>query len=274
MSPPDSDMAAPAAAQGSMVFVHGYMDGPEVWQRTLDRLCMPGWDLHRVRLHAAGTAASSSGAALEHYAQQVVARIDAVQTAARRVVIVGHSMGGQVAELAALQRQDRVAGVVLVTPAPLAGHPLPPDMMARFQARTGLTDPAAIGAGKRALGVGLDDDGVEVLVRCTLATDRATALEQLGAWTGGHASGARASALQMPVLTIATDDRFFTAEMLERNASRFAHASVRKIAGAGHWPQIEQPQALGQVLAAFALGLPAQHRSAEDAHTHARRPSP
>jgi pimeloyl-ACP methyl ester carboxylesterase len=252
------EIASQAASQGAIMFVHGYMDGPQVWQRTIEELSLPGWDMLVCHLAPAGAAGASSEATLDCYAQQVLALLDAALPTPRRVVLVGHSMGGQVAELAARQWQGQLAGLVLITPAPLAGTPLPPEVMERFRSRIGLADPVAIGQGKRALGIGLDDDAVDVLVRSTLATGSDTALEQLQAWTGGHAAGAQASAVQAPVLTIATDDRFFTVEMLEHNATRFQRSSVKKIAGAGHWPQLEQPEALAHALEAFVRDLPAQ----------------
>lgn len=248
-------IASQGPSQGTLVFVHGYMDGPQVWQRTIDALSLPGWDILVCQLASAANAASS-GLTLECYAQQVLDQIDARVPAPRQLVIVGHSMGGQVAELAAQQRQDRLAGLVLITPAPLGGTPLPPEVMDRFRSRIGLTDTVAIGQGKRALGIGLDDDAVEVLTRSTLATGSDAALEQLGAWTGGHAAGAQASQVQAPVLTIATDDKFFTVDMLQRYATRFQRSSVEKIAGAGHWPQLEQPAALARAFEAFVRHLP------------------
>jgi pimeloyl-ACP methyl ester carboxylesterase len=252
------EIAPPMAAQGAMVFVHGYMDGPTVWQRMIEKLSLPGWDMLVCHLAPAGAAGASSEATLDRYAQQVLTLLVAARPTPRRVVLVGHSMGGQVAELAARQWQGQLAGLVLITPAPLAGTPLPPEVMERFRSRIGLADPVAIGHGKRALGISLDDDAVDVLVRSTLATGSDTALEQLQAWTGGHAAGAQASAVQASVLTIATDDRFFTVEMLEHNATRFQRSSVKKIAGAGHWPQLEQPEALARALEAFVRDLPAQ----------------
>lgn len=250
-----------ASRQGTIVFVHGYMDGPQVWQRTVDALSLPGWDMHLCHLHRAGAGAhgsTSSETTLDAYATQVVASVEATCAALGRVVLVGHSMGGQVAELAARRWEGCLAGLVLVTPAPLVGTPLAPEIMARFRSRIGLADPVAIGQGKRAMGSGLDDAAVDVLVRATLATSSDTALEQLLAWTGGHSAGAQASLVQAPVLTIATDDKFFTAEMLERYATRFPRYIVRKIAGAGHWPQLEQPQALARALETFVRELPAQ----------------
>lgn len=259
MKQPSPKNALPQAHQGAIVLVHGYLDGPKVWQRMLDQLYLPEWDVLVCHLNSSGEAkAATSEATLNSYMHQVLACIDNASPAPRRVVLVGHSMGGQVVELVARERQDLVAGLILLTPAPLGGTELPPDVMARFRSRIDLTDPVSIGQGKRALGISLDDDAVDVLIQSTLNTARETALEQLQAWTGGHPAGANLSAVQAPVLTIATDDRFFTVEVLEQNATRFQRSSLKKISGAGHWPQLEQPQALAQVLESFVRNLPLQ----------------
>lgn len=251
--------AATAHAQAqsrTLVFVHGYLDGPEVWQPLLDQLVVPGWRTVIGQLQAALQPSSSSGEVLEHYAQQILEQASLTGqsragTGDAGVVFVGHSMGAQVAELAALQLGSRLGGLVRITPAPLAGYPLPPEVLARFEARALLTDPAAIGAGKHGMAKALDQTGADILVRATLATGPATALEQLHAWTGGHPAGHEASALAAPVLTVATDDVFFTAHMLEEGARRFNRRSFEHVTGAGHWPQLEQSSALARVLERF-----------------------
>jgi pimeloyl-ACP methyl ester carboxylesterase len=224
----------------------------------IKNLALPEWSLVTCRLAPMRSEASSADEVLDHYAEQVVTQVDeSIAGIQHRLIIVGHSMGAQVAELAARHLGDRVAGLLLVTPAPLMGYPLPSEVMSRFESRAGLTDPSAIAQGKRGLGIALDDDAVDILVRTTLATGRDAALEQLRAWTGGHGTGEQPSPLAVPVLTVTTDDKFFTAEMLVLKATRFQNRSFASIPGAGHWPQLEQPRALAQVLECFVRELPA-----------------
>lgn len=52
-----------------------------------------------------------------------------------RILVVGHSFGGLVAALYAAEFPERVAGLVLVAPAPLHVMPLPPDLFTTVRAR-------------------------------------------------------------------------------------------------------------------------------------------
>lgn len=241
----------------TLVLVHGYLDGPEVWTPLLDQLALPGWQIVNCCLHAVQTSQpTTSAVTLEHYALQVLDQVRISRqtegiTEEDRFIFVGHSMGAQIAELAALEMGQRLSALVRITPAPLEGHPLPAEVMARFASRAVLADPDAIGAGKQGMAKALDSGGVDILVRATLATGPAAALEQLHAWTGGHPSGHLPSSIDAPVLTIATDDAFFTADMLERGAKRFAQSTFAHVPGAGHWPQLERPSALAGVLESF-----------------------
>lgn len=244
----------------TLVFVHGYLDGPDVWQPLIGQLTGSEWRMVTCRLTRASPGRETSAETLERYARQVLAQTDIAAPAIGlagpgRLVIVGHSMGAQVAELAALELGHRLHGMVRITPAPLAGYPLPPEVLARFESRAVLTDPSAIGTGKQAMAEALDRAAVDILVRATLATGPDTALEQLQAWTGGHPAGQQTSAITVPVLTVATDDRFFTADMLEQSASRFRHSAFERIPGAGHWPQLEQPAVLARTLDRFVRTL-------------------
>lgn len=243
---------AASTPQGVIVFVHGYMDGPGVWERVVPKLGLADWRAIAASLQTPLPPPTASAELLQLYAKQVQEQVVAAALPADLpVVVVGHSMGGQVAELVARSLGARATGLVLVTPAPLVGYPLPPAVMDRFASRAGITDPVAIGEGKRGLSVALDDEAVEVLVKSTLTTSRDTALAQLHAWTGGHPAGHVESTFDGPVLTVTTDDKFFTVEMLTKGAGRFRHAVVEHIAGAGHWPQLEQPEALAQAIGRF-----------------------
>ncbi|MFJ1260122.1 alpha/beta fold hydrolase [Cupriavidus sp. CuC1] len=247
--------------QGIVVLVHGYLDGPQVWRRLIDEPAPHGWDIVSVALPQ-GTADAGSDRQLEGYAADVVRQVELLAAVAQApVVMIGHSMGAQVAELAALNLRDRLAGLVLVTPAPLAGYALPPAVMARFVDRAGMTDREAIVAGKRALAVALDAGALDILVDGTLATPRQDALAQLRAWTGGHPAGQAPSALRCAVLCVSTDDTFITEDLVAATAMRFSDARIEKVPRAGHWPQLEQPAALADLLRRFIAALPPPSRA-------------
>jgi pimeloyl-ACP methyl ester carboxylesterase len=239
--------------EGVIVFVHGYMDSPEMWQPLADALGLPQWKRVAVRLAPAANA-SSSEEALASFARQVLDTVGAVcESAEIPLVIVGHSMGGQIAELAATLLGKRVAGLVLIAPAPLGGYPLPEAMMATFKLRLAETDPAVIKAGKLALSSNLNEEGLNLLAEANLNVPTAVAIEQLLAWTGGHVQGRGRSPVDVPVVVMgAAVDKFFSPAFLEEHVvSRFARGRLAVVKNAGHWPHLEQPQAVSAHLQEF-----------------------
>ena len=247
-------MSAVRTPAPRLVLVHGYLDGPAVWQRLLDHLPGLAQAATCVRLTPVGDRTQGSAQLLEAYARQVRAACTPT-TGDEPVVLVGHSMGGAVAELAAAEGIPALTGLVLITPSPLRGVPLPIEVLQRFATRAALTDRDEIRAGKRALAVELDPAAQDILATATLETGEAFALEQLRAWTGGHPQGLAPSRVDVPVQLVTTDDKFFTADLLRQEAARFRDASIRHVAAAGHWPQLEQPALLAAAIEGFLARL-------------------
>jgi pimeloyl-ACP methyl ester carboxylesterase len=243
-------MSAARTSAPRLVLVHGYLDGPVVWQRLLDHLDGLSSTAVCMRLTPIADRQLGSAELLEAYSRQV--HLECAQSdGGAPVVLVGHSMGGAVAELAAAKGIQALAGLVLITPSPLRGVPLAAEVMQRFASRAGLTDRNEIRAGKRALAVDLDPAAQDILATATLDTGEAFALEQLRAWTGGHTQGLAPSLVELPVQLITTDDRFFTADLLRQEARRFRDVTHRHVAAAGHWPQLEQPELLAAAIQGF-----------------------
>jgi len=253
----------PQPGNGILVFVHGYLDSADAWRRVSDR---PDKSLTSIAFDLEPAADGRSPAAtLDSYAAQVVSKVGGA-AGSGRVVIVGHSMGGPIAELAGIALSERLAGLILINPAPLSGYQLDPKQAAEFEKRALDPDAAAAARGKRALSLSLDDEAVALLVSSTMRVAPDFAIEQFRAWTGGHPSGDQPSRVQAPLLLVTSDDHFFTHSFLVRAVvSRFDAVGVCRIKGAGHWPQLEQPVDTARSISRFAaemLGAAAQDRSA------------
>jgi len=247
-------MSAGRTPAPKLVLVHGYLDGPAVWQRVLHHLGGLSPTARCVRLTPIGARQQGSAELLEAYAHQV--HSECTRSAGDApIVLIGHSMGGAVAELAAAKGIQALTGLVLITPSPLRGVPLPIEVMQRFATRAARTDRDEIRAGKRALAVDLDAAAQDIMATATLETGEAFALEQLRAWTGGHPQGLAPSRVDVPVQLVTTDDKFFTAELLRQEATRFRDATPRHVAAAGHWPQLEQPGRLAAAIKDFLARL-------------------
>jgi pimeloyl-ACP methyl ester carboxylesterase len=241
-------------ASGRLVFIPGFLDNAALWLGVIERLALPGWESVPVNLRGTGRAEPTHrGTTLEAYRDQVLEVLDDLdRKSARPVVVVGHSMGAQVAELVAGCRPHSCVGLVLVTPIPLKGFPLSPEQAAAFDDAAHTRDPAVAAAGRKALLVSASPAVLDALVRSTLATPPEIALEALDAWTFGHPLGTEPSLVAAPTLLITSDDTFASRDRVrDAVASRFGHAEIAYVPRAGHWPHVEQPAAVAAILTRF-----------------------
>ncbi|EUC12224.1 hypothetical protein PMI06_009003 [Burkholderia sp. BT03] len=139
--------------QPALVFIHGFLDGADAWSDLALRLGDRAAGALRVDLPGMGARAGEPGPySLDRFAADVTTQVRALS---RPVVLVGHSMGAQIAELVAQRLDEQVRGVVLLTPVPLRGTGLPDDAMRSFHALGG--NPAAQRELRRNLSVKPDD---------------------------------------------------------------------------------------------------------------------
>ena len=170
----------------------------------------------------------------------------------RNVTVVGSSLGGWIAAEMAVKCHDRFGGLVLVAPLGIKVgdretrdipdiFALPPDEVVRLQYR----DPARAAVDHKAL----SDDQLTVIARNREAT-------ALYAWEPYfHNPKLRQWLHRITVPTVllwGADDRFVTAAYYG-DAFRAAIPGARfeTIAGAGHFPHIEEPAALVERVSAF-----------------------
>jgi thioesterase domain-containing protein len=189
---------------------------------------------------------------LERFAADVTTQVRALS---RPVVLVGHSMGAQIAELVAQRLDERVRGLVLLTPVPLRGTGLPDDAMHTFHALGG--NPAAQRELRRNLSVKLSDAQLEHLGKLGDRVDAAAVGTLADLWNTGHPSGAEPARYRGPVLIIrGAGDAFVSAELISSGVTpRFEAPSVVSIEHAGHWAHVEQPDAVARIVGSFIANL-------------------
>ena len=111
--------AAPSgAARRPILFIHGYFVDASIWTAWLERFAAHGLDAYAVSLRGrAGSRpdASLGAASMSDFADDA----ESVARAIDAAVVVGHSMGGLVAQQ--LAERGTVGAAVLLTPAPPRG---------------------------------------------------------------------------------------------------------------------------------------------------------
>lgn len=230
------------AGETALLFLHYWGGSARTWTRVVDELeaearCLAidqrGW----------GRSASLDGRydleAMADDIEDVVCALGLTQ-----VVLVGHSMGGKVAQIVAARGAMVPAGLVLVAPAPPHAMPVPAEqraaMLASYQSREGIEQAIRILAGRPLTDVERDAVIADTLVGAPDAkrewTERGMIAEV----------DARLRAFAGPV-RIVVGER----DMVERpDAVRAAfgealpNAEVKTVAGSGHLLPIEAPRAI------------------------------
>jgi pimeloyl-ACP methyl ester carboxylesterase len=108
--------------QGSgppLVLVHGYLGGSRMWRETIDHFA-PRYDVIAPDLAGFGDSANLEPPdRIEHHAMQVFALLD--RLGIKRFGLIGHSMGGMIAQQMAASASERIDRMVLYGTGPY-GH--------------------------------------------------------------------------------------------------------------------------------------------------------
>lgn len=110
----------------ALVFLHYYGGSSRTWAKVIAALPKPQ---HTIALDHRGWGASdapATGYGLADLAADAEGVIEALNL--KQYVLVGHSMGGKVAQLMASRRPKGLVGLVLVAPAPPPPLVVPPEM--------------------------------------------------------------------------------------------------------------------------------------------------
>lgn len=229
-----------------LVLVHGWMVSGAVFNRLLPhldkrfRVIIPD---HR----GAGGSAPCDTYQLEDY----VADLDAIVTdaGASSFNLLGHSMGGQIAQLYAANYPEKVNKLALVNTVPASGMQLPPEAHELFinagekrEMLSAILGMATLDLPEGALEAMLDD----------AETIPADCIRQAyESWTGGGIEGSLAK-IQATTLVVGTDDPFLPHDFLKAAVVEpIKNASFAVVPGAGHYPQIERSSELAGVLNDF-----------------------
>ena len=233
----------------ALVFVHGWMGTRRWWDAQRDALS----DRYTiVQLDLGGHAASGRRAApsAEGYVADIVAVANAIE--AERIVLVGHSMSGAYTALA-VPRLPKVVALVLVDTLKDVEQRIPKEQLDQM---LGMYRQDYRNAVENVLPQYLFAPGTPPAVKARLQAElltrsgdeAAALLEPLY----GIDLPAAARAVSVPVRAINSDAQ---PTAVETNRRHFRDFDARILAGVGHYPMLEEPDAFTSELRATLAGL-------------------
>ena len=255
-----------------LLLVHGFTGVGRDFADHLDGLAADGWHVVAPTQrghHGSAALADEAAYSLAAYADDLLALADGLGW--DRFVLLGHSMGGMVAQVLALKAPERLEGLVLMD----TGHgpvALDPELLAtgvriaRDAGMDALVD-AMNAAGPSPLetpaAVRLREERPDLvpvwdaqLRGCDPAMYAAMATEMLN--QEDRLDGLRS--LQAPTLVVVGDQDTPFLGPSRRMAEAIPGARLEVIADAGHSPQMEAPVAWAEVLRSFLASLPVASR--------------
>lgn len=226
----------------TLIFLHYWGGSGRTWAPVIERLedhiryvaiNQRGWG---------GSHVSDGRFDLEAVADDVETVISALGL--RRYVLVGHSMGGKVAQIVAARRPNGLAGLVLVAPAPPTPMPVPAaqraDMLASYSSREGVLQALSILAGSP-LSSELREQVIEDTLRGAQGAKQA--------WTDcGMIQDVSAclDEVSVPVsIIVGSNDQVEQGPVLQKVFNRFLpQSTLQTVDGAGHLLPLEAPASL------------------------------
>lgn len=229
----------------ALVFLHYWGGSARTWDAVVARLPARLRKMVVNQRGWGGSRATGGRYDLEALADDVAAVVEDREIG--RYVLVGHSMGGKVAQVLAGRRAHGLAGLVLVAPAPPTSMEVPAEvrigMLASYRAREGVLQALGVLAGSA-----LDEAKREQLIADTLRGEA-------GAKRYWPEQGmlvdvsAALSGTTVPVeVLIAERDQVEQEAVLRPTLSRFLpQARFTMVPGSGHLVPIEAPEAVASV---------------------------
>ena len=260
---------APSVA---ILFLHGIGGSARVWAPQIDSFARAGYLPAAVDLPGYGgrpAVASMDFAALAADVEDQVAHLGL-----DRPVVVGHSMGGMIAQTLVRRRPAGYCALVLSCTSPAFGDPTGDFQRAFLAARLGPLD-----AGKTmpeiaedivdtVMGPARDPHGRALAVESMAATPDVTYRAAVNCLLRFDERG-NLGCIRVPVLCLAGEhDRNAPPPMMQRMADKIPGARYVCLRGVGHLPNLEAPRAFDAAVLAFlhtALAPGAAATEADDA---------
>jgi len=249
-----------------LLVLHGFCGAKENYDEVIGPLARAGWHVvvpdqrgHGASSHPEGEGSYGFG----YFVSDALALADTLGW--DRFVLLGHSMGGMTAQMLALEHPERVAALILMDTAHArleidaelvdAGRQMveAKGLAALVEAMSSVEDPLATEAHKRLVA---ERHGYQELLDAqTLACSAEMWVAMTRAMFGAEDRLDDLRTLAVPTLVVVGEqDRPFLGPS-RRMAEAIPGARLEALAGAGHSPQLEAPEALLGALTGFLRNL-------------------
>lgn len=242
------------AGAPALVFLHYWGGSSRTWRHVIQRLAP---DFRTVTIDQRGWGRSegpAQGYALADMADDAQAVIAALDL--ERYIVVGHSMGGKVAQLTASRNPRGLIGLALVAPSPPSPLGLPlairQGMVSAYNARDSI-----VATVEQVLAPnGLEPEDLETVIADSLA-GAPPAKEAWPLATSQEDITAAVADIDVPVLVLSGAlDRVDPPEVLRRELlPRIPQAQLHVLPQVGHLLPYEAPDEVANWVRAFALSL-------------------
>ncbi len=250
-----------------IVLVHGWSVSGAVYDNLIAELAGPDYRIIAVDLRGTGGSSKpSSGYTLDAYNKDLQAVLKDAK--AINFILVGHSMGGAIAQQYAAvdskckdvtknnygQGKTCVKGLVLMSPVPASGFPLPDDIYGLFHASG--EDPDLRRLILSISSPDMTQDDIEYVASAADSMPAVAVTESLAAWTGANFAD-KLHQIFSPTMVLVSDDPFMPVDLLQALvADPIDNAFVNYFPGSGHYLQVEDPVRTAAEIEAFINTLP------------------
>jgi pimeloyl-ACP methyl ester carboxylesterase len=240
--------ASPSVPEpAAVVFIHGIGGGARLWDLQVESFAAARFRPLAVNLPGYGPRPPVSQMSFESLVADLEAAIDAAGLT--RPVLVGHSMGGMVAQAALRRRPDGHAAAVLACTSPAFGNPsgdfqkkFIAERLAPLEAGRTMAD-VARGVAASAMAGDCDPAGRALAIAAIGATPELTYRAAVRCLVTFD-ERANLAAIRVPVLCVAGGrDPAAPPTVMERMAARIPGARYIELPGRGHFPNLEAPGA-------------------------------
>jgi 3-oxoadipate enol-lactonase len=242
-------------AQPVLVFLHGIGGGKQGFAAQLTHFASQGWRALAWDMPGYGDSAALTVNDFPALAQALLRMLDAAQVG--QAVLIGHSMGGMVAQQAWTEFPDRIAGLVIAASSPAFGH-----SNGDFQKQFVAQRVAPLDAGHTMADVahslipsmvapGYQGPGLALAHACMSAVPPATYCVAIQTLVHFEQRAALPT-IHVPTLCLAAEhDKAAPAEVMRRMAEKIPGAEFTVLSGVGHLLCFEQPETFNAAIDQF-----------------------